>query len=363
MYSSADANYDLTVITVCMNVLADVQRSVESVLAQKALGSLQIEHLIVDGASTDGTPEWLAAAKAEGRIEAYVSEKDGGIYPAMNKGIALARGRVLAFLNAGDRYADQDLAVLVRPILEGSVAASCGAALCHTVEGTQWVYRPTMLRAWWDQLGCHQAYFASAEAYRAVHGYDAVGFRSAADCQMMNDIMRAFGAPLMRDDVVVHFEEGGFSTGFWKVYRHEIIEIHARAWDKLSERCREDADFRRMMAAMLAWHCLEVIQMTPEKRRKAAAQIEKLVQMCREIPGIPGALRLALNSCVGFVKRAMKHDKPVAKWQWALFQLPHFICAVPHGNPYKRVYIGPSKKQIVAMFPKRLAAALSGRKR
>lgn len=355
-------DYDLTVITVCMNVLADVQCSVESVLAQKKLGSLHIEHVIVDGASADGTPEWLAQALAAGKIEQYVSEKDGGIYEAMNKGIAMARGQVLAFLNAGDRYAEQDLALLVRPITEGQAAAACGAALCHTVEGKEWVYRPSLLRAWWDQLGCHQAYFASAEAYRTVHGYDTAGFRSAADCQMMNDVMRAFGEPLLRDEVVVHFMEGGFSTGFWKVYRHEIIEIHARAWDKLSARCRADADFSRMMLAMLAWHCLEVIQMTPEKRRAAAEKVEKLMQMCREIPAVNGLQRRALNTCVRFVARAMQQEAPVAKWRWALFQLPHFICAVSHSNPYKRVYIGPSKKQIISLGFKRTAAALFGGK-
>lgn len=363
MTSDSVPAYDLTVITVCMNVLKDLQFTVESVLAQKALGTLRIEHVIVDGASTDGTPEWLVQAKADGRVEQYISEKDRGIYDAMNKGIAMAKGRVLAFLNAGDWFGHEDLTPVVKPITTGTTAAAFCAVHAHMVEGGEWIYRPSMLRAWWDILGCHQGYFVSTEACRAVHGYDADYFRCAGDWQMINQVMRAYGEPLMLDCAPVHFREGGFSEGFWKAYRHEIIELHARAWDKIDEYCRKDADYRRMMAAMLAWHCLEVIQMPPEKRRKAAAQIAKLEQMCRDIPGIHGALRLALNACVGFVKRAMKHDKPVAKWQWALFQLPHFICAVPHGNPYKRVYIGPSKKQIVTMFPKRLAAALCGRKR
>lgn len=84
--------YQLTIITVCYNALPELCGTVESVLAHKRRHSLSIEHLIVDGASTDGTPAMLETMHREGKIEAYVSEADEGIYDAMNKGIRLARG-------------------------------------------------------------------------------------------------------------------------------------------------------------------------------------------------------------------------------------------------------------------------------
>lgn len=74
-----------------------------------------------------GTPEWLAEQLAAGNIERYVSEPDRGIYDAMNKGINLARGEVLAWLNAGDWYEEtQDVAECVLPICRGEAQSVAG---------------------------------------------------------------------------------------------------------------------------------------------------------------------------------------------------------------------------------------------
>ena len=60
---------DLTIVTVCRNARNLLLPTLESVVAQKAKEALSIEHLIIDGASTDGTPEWLAELQAAGKIE------------------------------------------------------------------------------------------------------------------------------------------------------------------------------------------------------------------------------------------------------------------------------------------------------
>lgn len=89
----------LSVITVTFNCRELLPRTLESVLAQ-AFSS--IEHIIVDGASTDGTVELIR--ENEAHLGAWISEPDKGIYDAMNKGLRMARGKYVLFLNAGDTF-------------------------------------------------------------------------------------------------------------------------------------------------------------------------------------------------------------------------------------------------------------------
>ena len=164
-------SFQLTVVTVCRNALADLKPTLESVLRQKAKGSISIEHVVVDGASTDGTPEWLTEQFAAGNIEQYVSEPDRGIYDAMNKGINLARGQVLAFLNAGDTYTDEDLAACVLPICRGETYG-VAACVCCSQAPTESFCKPRYEQLLFYTPCCHQTYFASAKAYREIAGYD-----------------------------------------------------------------------------------------------------------------------------------------------------------------------------------------------
>jgi len=87
----------LSVITVVYNNVRDVERTVLSVLNQTYLN---IEYLVIDGASNDGTLEVLK--RYEGRLAKLISEKDKGIYDAMNKGLNIACGDYVLFMNSGD---------------------------------------------------------------------------------------------------------------------------------------------------------------------------------------------------------------------------------------------------------------------
>ena len=86
----------LSVITVCRNE-PFIESTCKSVCAQT---NQDFEWIIVDGASTDGTLDKIRPYR--GRADILISEPDAGIYPAMNKGIGLARGKYLLFLNGGD---------------------------------------------------------------------------------------------------------------------------------------------------------------------------------------------------------------------------------------------------------------------
>ncbi len=91
----------LSVITIVYNNARDIERTMLSVLNQTYEA---IEYIVVDGASNDGTLEIIK--RYEGRIAKLVSEKDKGIYDAMNKGLALATGDYVIFMNSGDEFYD-----------------------------------------------------------------------------------------------------------------------------------------------------------------------------------------------------------------------------------------------------------------
>lgn len=93
----------LSVITIVYNNVQDIERSMLSVLNQSYP---HIQYLVIDGGSTDGTKAIIE--KYQLQLSTYLSEPDQGIYDAMNKGLALATGDYVLFMNSGDEIYDQD---------------------------------------------------------------------------------------------------------------------------------------------------------------------------------------------------------------------------------------------------------------
>lgn len=93
----------LSVITIVYNNVRDIERTMLSVLRQTYTN---IEYIIVDGLSNDGTLQVIQ--KYSDRISRLISEKDKGIYDAMNKGLAMATGDYVIFMNSGDEFYDKD---------------------------------------------------------------------------------------------------------------------------------------------------------------------------------------------------------------------------------------------------------------
>jgi glycosyltransferase involved in cell wall biosynthesis len=92
-----------TVITVCRNEIDGIQRTIRSVCSQEFQN---FEWVVIDGGSTDGTLDELLRAKS--RISCLVSEKDEGIFNAMNKGLSLSHGEYVIFMNGGDSFYDEN---------------------------------------------------------------------------------------------------------------------------------------------------------------------------------------------------------------------------------------------------------------
>ena len=94
----------LSIITVNFNDAEGLERTIKSVISQTFR---DYEFIIIDGGSTDGSVNVIK--QYESRIDYWVSERDGGIYPGMNKGLRLAKGEYLNFMNGGDCYHSADV--------------------------------------------------------------------------------------------------------------------------------------------------------------------------------------------------------------------------------------------------------------
>ncbi len=97
-------NCYITIITINFNNLKGLTKTIQSVINQKFNN---FEHIIIDGGSTDGSKELIESMS--GRFSYWISEKDSGIYNAMNKGINVAKGNYIQFLNSGDELANNNV--------------------------------------------------------------------------------------------------------------------------------------------------------------------------------------------------------------------------------------------------------------
>ncbi|WPU99707.1 glycosyltransferase family 2 protein [Mucilaginibacter sp. cycad4] len=101
-------NPRLSVITIVYNNVRDIERTIRSVINQSYAN---IEYVIIDGLSNDGTLQVID--KYKDHIAKLISEKDEGIYDAMNKGLALASGDYVIFMNSGDEFYDNETVAAV----------------------------------------------------------------------------------------------------------------------------------------------------------------------------------------------------------------------------------------------------------
>jgi glycosyltransferase involved in cell wall biosynthesis len=107
----------ISVITVCRNAAAAIPATAESLLAQNFT---DYEWIVIDGASTDDTCD-IVQAYLDSTRDTILSEPDDGVYDAMNKGLRIARGEFVLFLNAGDLLAEQRTLSIVREAIDETV--------------------------------------------------------------------------------------------------------------------------------------------------------------------------------------------------------------------------------------------------
>lgn len=113
----------VSVITVCLNGVKYIEQTINSVLQQDYPN---VEYIIIDGQSDDGTLEIINKYRSGVKL---VSEKDDGIYDAMNKGVEFATGELIGFMNVGDSYAEGAITSIVNEYLVSNADIIYGDAI------------------------------------------------------------------------------------------------------------------------------------------------------------------------------------------------------------------------------------------
>jgi len=179
----------VSIITATYNSAATVAETLQSVRDQDYP---LIEHLVIDGLSKDKT---LEIVKQFPHVSLAISEKDEGIYDAMNKGIRAATGDIIGILNSDDIYADNEVISRVAEVFQDPSVQACYADLQYmdardssriTRSWKSGSYRPGSF--YWGWMPPHPTFFVRKSVYDQV-GLYITKFRSAADYEMMLRIM------------------------------------------------------------------------------------------------------------------------------------------------------------------------------
>jgi glycosyltransferase involved in cell wall biosynthesis len=205
----------IAVITVVRNRADTIAETLGSVAEQS---HRDLEHIVIDGASTDGTLEIVA--RQAGPSVRIVSEPDHGIYDAMNKGVRLSTGQVIGFLNADDVYAHPRVLADVAGLMqrEGLDAVLGDAEFFRADRPARPVRRYNSARfsparIAWGWMPAHPAMFVRREVFERV-GPFRTDYRIAGDFEF---IARAFWPGKLRyrhlPEVLVRMRTGGVSTG------------------------------------------------------------------------------------------------------------------------------------------------------
>lgn len=204
----------ISIITVCYNSEKTISKTIESVLLQK---DVLFEYLIIDGASKDNTVQ-IAESYRQKFVDkniAYIvrSEKDEGIYDAMNKGVRLATGDVVGILNSDDRYASDDILFAVADTFWKTQAETLYGNLIYVKNGRPYRYwksgKPRTFKYGW--MPPHPAFFATKAAYEKYGLYRTDCGVNADYELMLRFLEKDHATTCWIDKVFVKMSAGGIS--------------------------------------------------------------------------------------------------------------------------------------------------------
>ena len=212
-------NIKVSVITVCYNAEKTISRTVKSVLSQKYSN---VEYIIIDGASTDSTLDILNSySNNEFKL---ISEKDNGLYDAINKGISLCTGDIIGLLHSDDIYPNENIISTVVSYFENDhflEALSSSVEIFKTADFINpfRIYKANNFRKWQFKIGIqppHPGFFITKEALNKV-GFYRTQYRISGDFEWL---LRA----ILINKIVVKYVpftsvfmlDGGLSSSGWK---------------------------------------------------------------------------------------------------------------------------------------------------
>lgn len=219
----------VTIITICYNCADDLERTIKSVLLQDYKN---IEYIVVDGGSKDGTLKVIE--KYAGRISRWVSEPDSGIYNAMNKGLRMATGDWVNFMNAGDALHDCNVVSRFAETIDdrAEVVLAYGKTLAIS-NGTKRKYKTYPLKTIsYRTPFCHQAVFTKNLGQEIL--YDE-RYKIVADYALFYGLYYKYGASsfLRMDFIVAEYDvEGGLSKSPKLKYEQQRERFNIRSQHK-----------------------------------------------------------------------------------------------------------------------------------
>ena len=200
----------VSIITINFNHLEGLKRTYESVLSQTFT---DYEWIVIDGGSTDGSREFIE--QHQDRFAYWCSEKDNGIYHAMNKGIRQAKGEYLNFMNAGDTFACSETLAGVFSV-QRTADILYGYMMDKTVDGFVYYYYNMKKQMYWFDLYSdtfpHQSSFIRRTLFDVVGMYDE-GCRVVSDSRWFAEaILNHKASYEFIPQKIALFEGDGIST-------------------------------------------------------------------------------------------------------------------------------------------------------
>jgi len=208
----------ISIITVSFNASASIAKAIDSVISQSYH---EKEHIVIDGGSTDGTVNILQNYR--NHLSHLVSGPDDGIYDAMNKGLDLATGDVICFLNADDQYATNTvLSQVAQQMQKQELDALMGDVVFFNPKDPDKTVRRyrsdrfSPARLAWGWMPSHPALFMKRNIMKQV-GYFKTDYRIAGDYEY---VVRAFQKNTLKyqhlSEVLVRMQIGGISSKDWR---------------------------------------------------------------------------------------------------------------------------------------------------
>lgn len=227
----------VSIITVCYNAAAQIDETIRSVLVQD---HPDIEHIVIDGGSTDGTQQRIERYREV--LAHYTSERDRGVYDAMNKGLRAATGEVVAFVNAGDMIAHRGcVSEMAAEFAKGDADAIYGDAYMVDPSDIRRVirfwkggaYRRDAFR--WGWMPPHLGTYIRRDVYLR-HGLFRDDLKVSADYELMFRFMYRHRIRVRYvPKVLVRFRLGGMSNRSLAHIWRANLEVY-RAWGLNGER-------------------------------------------------------------------------------------------------------------------------------
>ena len=216
-------NVKISVVTVCYNAVKELERTMLSVLNQTYDN---VEYIVIDGGSTDGTVEIIK--KYADRLAYWVSEPDKGIYDAMNKGIKVATGEWINFMNAGDEFFNDVVIQNIRNnnIIDDNYAMIVG----DTVVNLDNVRYRIKCNPFYKKLPLHRAmgWFHQSSFVKAIIAKENLfdlSYVYASDYNMVIDIYRKGFKFFEVNEIIAVYDLNGASYQNKRQHTYETLNI------------------------------------------------------------------------------------------------------------------------------------------